>query len=223
MPETMTTQTRMIKMRRDNLLSIVAWLLVAIVLILAFTSWAQNLKWHFSEISTYQLFPIFGLIAYSTMWTHYVMSTAIRGLRARSASLVNYYRITGYIVLVAIVLHPGLLVWQLWRDGFGLPPNSYLKYVGPSLHVAVLIGSASFLIFIAYEFHRIFRQKSWWKYLEWASDIAMLGIFYHGLALGTQTRGGWFRIVWFFYGATLVCMLAYKHFYPLTKTNAQTM
>lgn len=205
------------KLKLGNLLPLAAWLLVAIVLVLAFSSWAQTLRWHFSDVSTYQLFPIFGLIAFSTMWTHYVISALRKGLQLKRATLDNYYRITSYLVLISIVLHPGLLVWQLWRDGFGLPPGSYLRYVGPSLRVAVLIGSASFFIFLAYEFHRIFRQMAWWRYLEWATDLAMIGIFYHGSVLGTQTHGGWFRIVWFFYGLSLIGILAYKYIAPPIK------
>ena len=215
MSETTITKSKPVNSQLDSLLPIAAWLLVALVLVLAFTSWAQSLDWHIFGVSTYQLFPIFGLIAYSTMWTHYVISALRRGLGVRREALTNYYRVTSYVVLVSIVLHPGLLVWQLSRDGFGLPPASYLRYVGPSLHVAVLIGSASFIIFLAYEFRRIFRRRSWWRYLEWATDIAMVGIFYHGLVLGTQTHGGWFNVVWYFYGFTLFDILLYKHLVPI--------
>jgi hypothetical protein len=205
----MTAIHRAIVVRR---LPIAAWLLGILVLAVAVVAWGDTWRWQLGSLTTYQVFPLFGLIAFSTMWAQYMVAAASQYLRPDAEVLHPYFRLTGFIVLAAIVLHPGLLVWQLWRDGFGLPPNSYLQhYVAPGLHLAAVVGTVSLLLFLAYELRRKLGDRPWWRYMDYLVDLAMLAILYHALRLGTQTQGGWFRGVWFFYGATLAAALAYKY------------
>ena len=103
-------------------IQILAWSLVATVSVLAFIAWGQGNSWNFSHLSSYQLFPLLGLLAFSLMWTHYIIGTAKELITARPEALRTYYRWTGYAVLLLICLHPGLLIYQLFRDGAGLPP-----------------------------------------------------------------------------------------------------
>jgi hypothetical protein len=129
----------------------------------------------------------------------------------KPVDLGRYYQWAGYVVLLAIVLHPGLLTYQRFHDGFGLPPGSDLSYVASGLGWVVVLGIVSLFIFLAFELRRWFDQRGWWRYVLYANDAAMLAIFYHGLELGTQTHIGWFRAVWWFYGVTLVVALVYKY------------
>jgi len=190
-----------------------AWGLAVLVAALAFYEWAGSWQWQLGSLSIYQIFPIFGLMAFSLMWAQYVVNALATLLKLDQASLGRFYSTMGYLVLTAIVLHPGLLVWQLWRDGFGLPPESYLRhYVAPGLGWVALIGTVSLFVFLAYELHRWFGGRRWWRFVEYASDVAILGIFYHALRLGTQVgQPGWFHGLWLFYGVVLVAVLAYKY------------
>lgn len=188
-------------------LKVIAWGISAATAAVAFVVWGQGIDWRFSRLSTYRLFPLFGLLAFSLMWTHYIAAALRQYLKLDKRVLHTYFEVTSIAVLAAILLHPGLLAWQLWRDGAGLPPGSELDYVRPSLKSAVVLGMVSWLVFLAYEFRRKFKNRSWWKFVQYSSDVAMLLIFIHGLRLGGQLRSGWFRGVWFFYGATLVLSL----------------
>jgi hypothetical protein len=114
--------------------------------------------------------------------------------------------------LLAIVLHPGLLIYRLFRDGYGLPPSSYEHFVAPGLAWVTLLGSVSLFCFLTFELHRWYGRRSWWKYVITAGDAAMLMIFYHSLRLGTQLMHGWYRAVWFFYGTTLLIVIGRKYF-----------
>lgn len=194
-------------------LQIGAWGLALLVACLAFIEWGGSWQWKLGGLSTYQIFPIFGLMAFSLMWTQYVVNAVATLIEVDEAPLGRFYSTMGYLVLVAIVLHPGLLIWQLWRDGFGLPPESYLRhYVAPGLGWVALIGTVSLFVFLAYELHRWFGDRHWWRFVEYATDVAMLGIFYHALRLGTQvSQPGWFHVLWLFYGAVLIAALAYKY------------
>jgi hypothetical protein len=183
-----------------------AWALSTLTVILSILAWGSTLDWQLS-FNAYLLFPVLGLSAYGIMWSHYVVGAARDLLKLGKDSLKPYYRTTGYIVLVLICLHPGLLIYQRFRDGYGLPPHSYETYVAPGLGWITLLGSASLLVFLAFELYRVYGERSWWHYVTEAGDLAMVAIFYHGLRLGTQLQYGWFRYVWWFYGITLIAVL----------------
>jgi len=186
------------------------WTLTSIVGLLAIYVWGQSFGWNTQAINAYQFFPVLGLLAYSIMWSHYMVGSVKHSL-LKNVQLDDYFRYTGYVVLAAIVLHPGILIYQLFHDGFGLPPGSYAHFVAPGMSWIALLGTASLFAFLAFELHRWYSQKSWWKYVIAAGDVAMLAIFYHGLRLGSQLQGGWYRVVWFFYGTTLLAMLVRKY------------
>jgi len=187
----------------------IAWAVTAIVVILGIIAWALPLKWHIFGTSIYLLFPIFGLVAFSLMWAQYINSAVRQYLGLESSVLQQYTNVIGYLVLVAILLHPGLLIYQLWRNGFGLPPGSYLHYVLPNLKAFVILGSINLVVLLLFELRRVLAKYSWWHYYTYLIDIAMFSIFYHALKLGTQIQGGWYRKVWFFYGISLLVAILY--------------
>jgi hypothetical protein len=186
------------------------WAVTIVVSALAVYVWGQSFKWDVHALNAYLFFPVLGLLAYSIMWSHYVAGT-FKNNWLHGVDLTDYFRYTGYAVLIALLFHPGILVYQLFHDGLGLPPGSYGKYLGSSREWLGLLGTVSLLAFLAFEFHRWFSGRSWWKYVVAVGDVAMLAIFYHSLRLGTQTQAGWFHYVWLFYGATLVAMLTRKY------------
>ncbi len=195
--------------QRSNV-QIIAWALVSLVTLLGIYVWGKGIGWQLSSISAYSLFPVLGLVAFSIMWSHYVVS-AIRTFVNPAIDLHDFFKWTGYAVLVLILLHPGILIYQRFRDGFGLPPGSYQSYVAPGMAWLTLLGSVSLLAFLAFELKRWFDKKSWWKYVLYLNEAAMLAIFYHGLQLGTQTHIAWFRNIWWFYGISLIAVLIYSH------------
>jgi len=179
--------------------------------------WGQGLDWNFSRLTAYRWFPLFGLTAFGLMWSHYI-TAALRLWSDLDKSVTkDFFDSTSMIVLVLILMHPGLLIFQLWSDGFGLPPNSYFEnYVAPSLKWTAFLGTLSLIVFLAYELRHWFQSKPWWKYLQYASDAAMLAIVVHGFRLGTHLQTGWFRAVWVLYALTLVASMVVIH---LNKLN----
>lgn len=193
-------------------MQIFAWTTSIVVTLLAFVSWGQDLDWQLLGLNIYQIFPLLGLVAFSLMWGHYVTIAMHLYFKTGLTELRSYFRITGTIVLGAILLHPGLIIWQLWRDGLGLPPGSTKNYVAPGMGLFVTIAVISLFIFLAYEFRSKFGKKPWWKFVQYANDLAMILIFIHGLRLGSQIQEGWFRTVWIFYGLALATAFAYIYY-----------
>lgn len=187
----------------------VAWGLSAVVTALSVLVWldANN-----GRINThaYALFPVFGLIAFSLMWVHYIVGATRRFYGLSKKHFTQYYGTTSFVVLFALLLHPGLLIAQLWRSGFGLPPDSYLNYyVAPAARWAVMLGSISLLVFLAFELRHKFAAKSWWKWFERVQVAAMAMIFIHALRLGGELQVGWFRVIWLLYGISFVLAVGY--------------
>lgn len=187
-----------------------AWSLVTVVSILALYAWADSMGGQFDSLSSYTIFPVLGLLAFSIMWSHYMVAEIKRIVKS-DAPLKEYFNWTGYAVLVLILLHPGILIYQRFRDGYGLPPGSYKSYVAPGMGWITLLGSVSLLVFLSYELKRFFDKKKWWPYFLIVNDAAMLAILYHGLKLGTQLQLPWFKYVWYFYGVTLIGALIHKY------------
>ena len=194
-----------------------AWGTSLAAALVAIAVWGERINWHVPNLSVYQLFPLFGLLAYGLMWSHFITSAIRKYYGLGKSVTARYFKITSSIVLVAICLHPGLLSWQLSRDGFGFPPQSYLRhYVAPGLQWVGLLGTVSLFVFLAYELHRWFNDRPWWRFFGYASELAMLGIFYHAFRLGADLQTGWFRSIWLYYGLTLLISLAYIHGVPGT-------
>lgn len=191
---------------------VIAWVISLSVCLAAIIVWGQNYGWQLVPVNNYQLFPLLGLLAFSLMWSHYMAATIRQLLHLNSKVLSPYFKSTSWLVLVLICLHPGILIWQRFRDGYGLPPHSYESYVAPGLGWVTLLGTASWLAFIAFEFRRKFSKRPWWHFVASAGDVAMLAILYHGLRLGGQLQHGWFRYVWGFYALLLVAVLTRNYY-----------
>lgn len=182
----------------------ISWFIAAAVTLVAIISWAQHKDWEIIGLSTYQIFPLFGLLAFSLMWGHYIVGGIKAGFDIEETKVdKRYFEVTAAVVLGALLLHPTLLIWQLWRDGFGLPPGSYGQYVAPSLLWAVYLGTISWLAFMSFELRRWHSKKSWWKYVVFANDVAIWGVYVHGLKLGADVAAPWLSQVWIFYGFAL--------------------
>ena len=186
--------------------------LIAVTWAVAFTAWVQHTPHALTEPSAYDIFPLLGLMAFSALWSTYVVNATSTYLKVPSEKLSSYYRIAGYTILILILSHPTALLTRLFMDGYGLPPGSYAAYVNQRYIWVVYLGVISLFVFLSFELHRWFSRKGWWKWIVYANDVAMLLIFYHGMTLGTELQRGWFRYVWWFYGTVLVATIVYLRF-----------
>lgn len=51
---------------------LIAWSLYAFVTMVAIYVWGVQLDWSFSNLNALTVFPLFGLVAFSLMWVHYL-------------------------------------------------------------------------------------------------------------------------------------------------------
>ncbi|MBP9822301.1 MAG: hypothetical protein KBC81_02585 [Candidatus Pacebacteria bacterium] len=194
----------------------VPWVLSAVVAVFSFLVWAQGLGWDFSGIGADALFPLFGIMAFSLMWVHYAVDFIERYFDIEPAK--GYLPASRVIVLVALFLHPGLLAWEQWRGGLGLPPASFFTYLGPTMGLGIKLGILAWLGFMLFELQYWYRGRPWFKWVGVASDVAMVLIVFHGAIVGGEIEIPWFHALWIFYGATLLVSIGY-YYYKISRSR----
>lgn len=199
------------RVSKENIIKNCSWLLGAVVLLLAVAVWVGE-RFDNGSLTAYDYFPLLGLGAFSIMWTHYVLGSLRRYLGVSKSENKTYFTISSVVALVMILLHPGILIAQLYRDGFGVPPQSYLS-VYPEAKLATGFGTIALIIFLLFELKKKFGKKRWWQAVEWAQVVAMALIFFHGLSLGRELSVGWYKMVWYLYGVSLVAAVFYNTWY----------
>lgn len=200
---------------RARLLTTLEWILGGVVVTLALSAWLTMRHPFSGGLDAYGIFPLFGLIAFSVMWTHYIM-WAVRNMVGVKASKKRLYHVlSSTLVLALIIAHPTVLIVSLWVDGLGLPPASYLQAY-PNQDLAFLCAIIGLSLFLAYEFNHWFSDRTWWHWVLDVQVIAMAAIFYHSLTLGQElARPSWFQAVWWFYGITLLGAVLYNYWYDI--------
>lgn len=192
-------------------LTAIAWLLTAVTVTLAIVIWQQSLDWNTAYLSAYTFFPVLGLSAFSIMWSQYITGFIRRLVGGSKDSLHTFSAVSGSIVTMVVILHPLTLAVRAWKDTDLLPPGSYFGYVATNLQWAVVLGIFSLGAFVLFELRHKYSDRSWWQYVDFINDVAIVAIFIHAYKLGTHTQYSWFQYVWIFYGATLGLALAYKY------------
>jgi hypothetical protein len=202
--------------------SLIPWLVSLAAAVIAIVIWGHGHAWDWSLLANgYHSFAVFGLLAFSIMWSHYASGFLERTWGIKPIG--PHSKVTGYVVLAAILLHPGILSYQLWRDGIGLPPGSEYAYVGRATATAITLGIVAWLTFLSYELYRWCADKSWWKYIGYANELAMFLIILHSLRLGGDVQSGWPRYVWYFYALSLVVFLGQNYYQKAAAKDAQVI
>ncbi len=191
----------------SNHITLIEWLIGGAAIMLPIVAWLGNVT--LNKITLYDIFPPLGLIAFGLMWTHFVMGALRRYSSVGANQRDLYMNISMGLVLGLIILHPALLWLALYKDGYGLPPFSYMDVYQTQLGFLAL-GTFGLLIFLAYELKRFFGSKKWWKYVDAAQILGMGVIFVHAIGLGNELRLDWFMALWVFYGLTLAGSIIYS-------------
>ncbi len=194
-------------MSRAILCRYTAWLLLSAVILIPLFLWLTIYQWR-PVISPLAVFPLLGVWAWSIMWTHYVYGALHIQFPRTFAVQHTYDRLSAWLVLLLIILHPALLAWEQKNQLSILPPESFYAYVSPSLELYILFGSVGLLLFLSYEFFNRLRTKPLlrrhWFWVSLSQVGAMILIFVHGLRIGQTVLSGWGEVYWFVLGVSLL-------------------
>lgn len=189
------------------------WILALIIIGTTKLLWIQNYGFKLPT-DLYVLFPYLGILAFSFMWTHYAIAE-VRRINPKLPKNELYSKVTGILVFILILSHPGLLALAQYQNGAGLPPGSAYAYVGKMGASAVTLGIIAWFLFLSYDvFDRIknrpFVKNNWWL-VNITQSVAMLLILKHSFELGSDIQSGWFKTYWTVLGTLLLPLIIHTH------------
>lgn len=179
--------------------------LAALAVLAPIMAWANSFSWQFQSVGLYELFPVFGLLAFSVFWTQLILLFAEPYL---NFSVQPYIKWSGLAFILFVFLHPALLALGQLLNGVGVPPQSFYKYVPASFALFINIAIISWLIFMVTEVSfrlsnlRLFKSQKTKTAIEYFNYVAFYLIFWHSITLGQHLQLGWLKTVWWFFAVT---------------------
>lgn len=168
---------------------------------------ASSTDWAFNSTFLVNLFPLFGLLAFSLLWLHAISGVFEPWLR-KYIDFDSYVHATANLILVSIILHPLLLLIAL--------KFSFISFwlAGPALYIWLAV--IGWLLLIIYDITKPLKKKygffvRHWNSILLISTIGFLLIFFHSLGIGDDLQQGPLRIVWIFYGVTAILATIYTY------------
>ncbi len=170
----------------------------------------SSLSWAIDSTLIPNLFPAFGLAAFSILWLHALSGVFEPWLR-RYIDFDSFVRNTSLLVLIFIILHPLLLFIN-----FNFNFNDIFSNYGARYIWFAIFG---WMLLITYDIGKLLKKYDFfvrnWNNILFISTIGFLLIFFHSLALGSDLQSGPLRVIWMFYGITAI--LATIHTYIIKR------
>lgn len=162
-------------------------------------------NWSLDDTIIYNLFPIFGVLAFTILWLHVISGV----FEERLKELINfdlYVRRTAWIVFVGIIMHPLLALFafdfSFWNifDVYGRLP--------------IFLAITAWFLLITYDIGRLLQQKEFfvlhWRKILFISTIGIILSFFHSILIGGDLQVGPLRVLWIFYGSTAILASIYN-------------
>ena len=164
-----------------------------------------NLEWSLDSTFLSNLYPIFGLIAFSILWLHSISGVFESWLR-KQIDFNRYVKYTSTIVFISIILHPFIYLMIL---------DFNLGEIFSVSRLYIWLGIIGWLLLITYDIGKAFIQKSIfsrnWNKILLISTLGFIIIFFHSLGLGSDLQSGVLRKLWIFYGTTGIISTIYTY------------
>ena len=183
-------------------------LLFSFVLLIPIYFWGVSFAWNFSTVSLYLLFPLLGLLAFSIMWVQVVVSAFEKWFSSR-IDIGKFWACSGIIVLILFIAHP--LLALIGQYGYTQSWNPF-NLVSESEMVFIVLALIAFATFIVFEVTLRWKNSIIQKIKPWIENGSLVGIilvWVHSLNIGSHTRLGFMRYLWWFYGITAMLMIGF--------------
>lgn len=167
--------------------------------------WYQNTSLTLDRTLLLSLFPAFGLIAFTVMYLH-IIGRPFKRVLNQYILFDLFERLSSYIVLVAILLHPVLRTVYFSMSGLSLSPT-----------FPVALGIIGLLMLITYDLGKAFARSAWvrqhWFIIDVVSTLGFYVIWVHAFLIGSDLQVGFMHTLWIFYGASALLASGYTFLY----------
>jgi len=188
---------------------IILFLLAAVAVLYPVWFWYHGASLSFQTIVFFDLFPLFGLIAFSTMWLH-IIGGAFRSQLSKYIDFENFVFVSSLIVLVSLILHPLLLFVAIQTNG-----GNVFDYVQSGNEYLIWLAVTAWIIFITYDILKMLKNKGIfakrWELIKFISTLAFFLTLIHSLGIGRDLQSGTLRSVWIFYGVSAALATFYSY------------
>lgn len=170
--------------------------------------WVRFKTLHFAFDTTLlpNIFPLFGLAAFSLLWLHTISGVFEPWLR-KHIDFDRFVHLTSILILWCIILHPLLLLISVNFNTSDIYIYYGIKYIW--------IGIIGWLLLITYDIGKALKKYAFfvthWNKILIISNIGFLLTFFHSLYLGSDLQSGLLRIIWIFYGITATLAIIYTY------------
>lgn len=191
---------------RHILIRHLSWILFAVIFLpFIFTYYSTSLS---TPGSLYNVFPVFGLLAWSLLCAQYISGTIRSIIRSSIKNSSIFARVSGAIIFISLIMHPLILFIQRYIDTQTLPPASLVSYVGDARMYLIWMAVVALTFFLLFDilrpYYKFLHKLEVWRYISLVQILAMLLIFVHGLLLGSLFADGWIRVWWVLLNIVLV-------------------
>lgn len=167
-------------------------------------SWSLDL-----DSILYNLFPGFGLLAFSLLWLHSISGVFEPWLR-NNFNFDRFVYQTAILIFISIIAHPLLLLMLIDFKFEQLFSSASVFYIR--------LGLIGWLLLITYDIGKILKRKyeffvHHWHNILLISTIGFLVTFFHSLWIGSDLQAGPLRLIWIFYGVTAILATIYTYGY----------
>ena len=157
-----------------------------------------------SDTILLNLFPFFGLLAFSLLWLHAISGVFEPWLR-KQIDFNKFVHATSIIILISIISHPLLLLIQMGRE--------FTQIFSGGIYI--WLGMVGWLLLLTYDIGKLLNKHDFfvrnWNKILVISTIGFLLTFFHSLNLGSNLQSGPLRVVWIFYGVTAILATIYTY------------
>ena len=183
----------------------------ALVIGYPLTVWYANVSLTLDQTLLVSLFPAIGLVAFTIMYLH-ILGRPFKHMLEHYVDFDIFERISSYVVLVAVLLHPALrTVFLLMND------------ISISFTLPLVLGIIGFFMLITYDLGKAFIRSQWvrehWWLIDVVSTLGFYVIWVHSLMLGSELQTGFLRAVWIFFGISALLASAYTFLYQSAATE----
>jgi hypothetical protein len=183
-------------------------LIVFSVFVVIYPLWqrARYLNWSLGSSLVFNLFPLFGLAAFTLLWLHIVGASIEPWLR-KYIDFEKFVENTSNLILFLMLMHPLLLLVGMnfsIKDILGAYESFY-----------ILLGATGLALLLSYDIGRMLKRRDFftrhWDEILFISTVGFVLIFFHSLAIGSDFHSETLRTIWIFYGTTAILSTIYLY------------
>ncbi|MBI3572995.1 MAG: FAD-dependent oxidoreductase [Candidatus Kerfeldbacteria bacterium] len=146
---------------------------------------------------SHRIFPLFGLYAFTLVWTQFMIGTSQSLLKKVIPRIITFHRREGAFALTFALLHPLLLFIGVGHAAFW-----GRTFVAPKLVPYVWLGYFQLLIMCTTAgtalLMRLSSLKRVWHTIHYLNYVLFVSIWIHSWFLGSDVQSTWLKYLWLF-------------------------